>query len=29
MVQPGPVHAGVTADPETDLTRLFDALVTT
>jgi DUF3037 family protein len=29
MVQPGPVHAGVTADPETDLTRLFAALVST
>jgi hypothetical protein len=29
MVQPGPVHAGVTADPETDLARLFTALVST
>jgi Protein of unknown function (DUF3037) len=29
IVQPGPVHAGVTTDPETDLTRLFAALVTT
>jgi hypothetical protein len=29
MVQPGPVHAGVTANPEADLTRLFTALVTT
>ena len=29
MVQPGPVHAGVTTDPEADLTRLFAALVTT
>jgi hypothetical protein len=29
MVQPGPVHAGVTTNPEADLTRLFTALVTT
>ena len=29
IVQPGPVHAGVTTDPETDLSRLFAALVTT
>jgi hypothetical protein len=29
IVQPGPVHAGVTADPETDLARLFAALVST
>jgi hypothetical protein len=27
IVQPGPVHAGLTADPAADLTRLFDALV--
>jgi hypothetical protein len=27
MVQPGPVHAGLTADPAADLTRLFDTLV--
>jgi hypothetical protein len=27
MVQPGPVHAGVTADPAADLARLFDTLV--
>jgi Protein of unknown function (DUF3037) len=29
IVQPGPVHVGVTTNPETDLTRLFAALVTT
>jgi Protein of unknown function (DUF3037) len=29
IVQPGPVHAGVTTDPQTDLTRLFAALVST
>jgi len=27
MVQPGPVHAGVTDDPAADLDRLFDTLV--
>jgi hypothetical protein len=27
IVQPGPVHAGLTADPAADLTRLFDTLV--
>jgi hypothetical protein len=27
IVQPGPVHAGVTSDPAADLTRLFDTLV--
>jgi len=27
IVQPGPVHAGLTADPAADLTRLFNALV--
>ncbi len=27
IVQPGPVHAGLTTDPAADLTRLFDALV--
>ena len=27
MVQPGPVHTGLTADPETDLARLFTELV--
>lgn len=27
VVQPGPVHAGLTADPERDLARLLDALV--
>lgn len=26
-LQPGPVHGGLTADPETELSRLFDALV--
>lgn len=29
MVQPGPVHSGLTADPEAELTHLFDALVRT
>jgi hypothetical protein len=29
MVQPGPVHAGITTDPEADLTRLYDTLVST
>lgn len=27
VVQPGPVHTGVTADPEGELRRLFEALV--
>lgn len=27
MVQPGPVHTGLTADPEADLDRLFTELV--
>jgi hypothetical protein len=27
MVQPGPVHTGLTADPEAELTRLFTELV--
>ena len=27
VVQPGPVHAGVTDDPAADLTRLFGSLV--
>ena len=27
IVQPGPVHGGVTADPEAELHRLFEALV--
>jgi hypothetical protein len=27
IVQPGPVHAGVTSDPVADLDRLFDSLV--
>jgi hypothetical protein len=27
MVQPGPVHTGLTADPEAELTRLFTDLV--
>jgi Protein of unknown function (DUF3037) len=27
MVQPGPVHSGLTADPEAELTHLFDTLV--
>jgi hypothetical protein len=27
MVQPGPVHTGLTADPEADLERLFTELV--
>ena len=27
IVQPGPVHAGLTADPAADLDRLFTALV--
>ncbi|MEU6712769.1 DUF3037 domain-containing protein [Nonomuraea sp. NPDC046802] len=27
IVQTGPVHAGLTADPETELARLFDKLV--
>ena len=27
MVQPGPVHTGLTADPEADLARLFTELV--
>jgi len=26
-VQPGPVHAGLTADPAADLQRLLDVLV--
>jgi hypothetical protein len=29
IVQPGPVHAGVTSDPAADLGRLFDTLVKT
>ena len=29
IVQPGPVHAGVTSDPAADLDRLFDTLVKT
>jgi hypothetical protein len=27
MVQPGPVHGGITADPAAELDRLFTALV--
>jgi Protein of unknown function (DUF3037) len=27
IVQPGPVHSGLTTDPATELTRLFDDLV--
>jgi hypothetical protein len=27
MVQPGPVHSGLTADPAAELTRLFGTLV--
>lgn len=27
IVQAGPVHAGLTADPDTELARLFDQLV--
>ena len=27
IVQPGPVHAGITEDPEADLDRLFTTLV--
>ena len=27
IVQPGPVHTGLTADPDADLTRLLDRLV--
>jgi len=27
IVQPGPVHAGLTANPSADLTRLFESLV--
>jgi hypothetical protein len=29
IVQPGPVHAGITNDPAADLDRLFTALVAT
>jgi hypothetical protein len=29
IVQAGPIHAGVTADPQADLTRLFESLVAT
>jgi hypothetical protein len=29
IVQPGPVHAGLTNDPAADLTRLFTTLVAT
>jgi hypothetical protein len=29
LVQAGPIHAGVTDDPQADLTRLFDSLVAT
>jgi hypothetical protein len=28
-VQAGPIHAGVTTDPQADLTRLFESLVST
>jgi hypothetical protein len=27
IVQPGPVHSGLTSDPAAELARLFDALV--
>jgi Protein of unknown function (DUF3037) len=27
IVQPGPVHSGLTADPAAELTHLFDTLV--
>ncbi len=27
IVQPGPVHSGLTSDPAAELTRLFDTLV--
>lgn len=27
VIQPGPVHSGLTADPEAELTHLFDTLV--
>lgn len=27
MVQPSPVHSGLSADPAAELTRLFDELV--
>ena len=27
IVQPGPVHTGLTADPAAELTHLFDTLV--
>jgi Protein of unknown function (DUF3037) len=27
LVQAGPIHAGLTADPQADLTRLFESLV--
>jgi hypothetical protein len=29
MVQPGPVHSGLTADPAAELSHLFDTLVRT
>lgn len=29
IVQPGPVHSGITDDPEAELNRLFDRLVAT
>jgi hypothetical protein len=29
MVQAGPIHAGLTTDPQADLTRLFGSLVAT
>ena len=29
LVQAGPIHAGVTDDPQADLTRLFESLVAT
>ncbi len=29
MVQPGPVHGGITADPAAELVRLYDTLVST
>ena len=29
IVQPGPVHSGLTADPAAELARLFDTLVRT
>ena len=29
IVQPGPVHSGLTADPEAELSHLFDTMVRT